>query len=147
MSKKYPIVLVIDDSKAFRIFSKDIIKKTVKGVRIIEAQDGIEGLKMYQHHKPDLVLLDIQMPRLNGSDVLDYIIKDNRDTKIIIISAYTNDQISINQLIKHGAYNFVPKPMNRIIMMKVISDALYAGKIAGTNNQMSKSVVLNQNYN
>ena len=144
MSKKYPIVLVVDDSQAFRMFVKDIIKKTIKWVRVFEAKDGIEGLKLYQHHKPDLILLDLKMPQLEGDKVLEAIMKHDSNAKIIMITAYGDDQETINRLIKLGAHSFVPKPMNRIILMKSVTDALYHGKIAGTNNQMARSVVLNQ---
>ena len=145
--RKYPIVLLIDDSKAFRMFSREVIKKSTRWVRVFEAKDGIEGLKLYKHHKPDLVLLDLKMPKLDGSKVLELIMKDNFNARVIVTTAYDDDQGTINQLIKLGAHNFVPKPMNRVTLSKTISDALYNGKIAGTHNQISKSFVLNQNYN
>ena len=145
MSKKYPVVLVVDDSKAFRVFAKDAIKRTVKWVRIFEAKDGVEGLKLYQKCKPDLILLDLRMPKLEGDKILEAIMKDNLDAKVIMTTAYDDDQETINQLMKLGAFSFVSKPMNRLTLMKYISDALYSGKIAGTHNQIAKSVVLNQN--
>ena len=145
--RKFPIVLVIDDSKAFRVFCKDIIKKTVKWVRVTEAVDGIQGLRMYLRHKPDLILLDYKMPNLDGLQVLKSIRKNDHDTKIIMNSAWVDDQITINEIIKSGANNFVPKPMNRTILMKAVTDALHQGKIAGNSNRISKSSVLNCNYN
>ena len=146
MNRKYPVVVIVDDSKAFRIFSRDAIKRTTKWVRIFEAKDGIEGLQAYQQHKPDLILLDLNMPRLDGVSVLKAIMKEDSNARVIMTTAYDDDQNTINQLFKLGAYSFVPKPMNRMILMKTVSDALYNGKIAGTHNQISKSFVLNQNY-
>ncbi len=146
MHGKYPVVLVIDDSKAFRMFTIDVIKRTIKWVHIFEAKDGIEGLKQYKHHKPDLILCDLNMPKLDGSKVLEVIMKDDFNARVIMTTAYGDDQESINRLFKLGAFSFVPKPMNRMTLMKTISDALYDGKIAGTHNQISKSFVLNQNY-
>lgn len=146
MNRKYPVVVIVDDSKAFRIFSRDAIKRTTKWVRIFEAKDGIEGLQAYQQHKPDLILLDLNMPRLDGVSVLKAIMKEDSNARVIMTTAYDDDQNTINQLFKLGAYSFVPKPMNRMTLMKTVSDALYNGKIAGTHNQISKSFVLNQNY-
>ncbi len=146
MNRKYPVVVIVDDSKAFRIFSRDAIKRTTKWVRIFEAKDGIEGLQAYQQHKPDLTLLDLNMPRLDGVSVLKAIMKEDSNARVIMTTAYDDDQNTINQLFKLGAYSFVPKPMNRMTLMKTVSDALYNGKIAGTHNQISKSFVLNQNY-
>ena len=139
-------MLVVDDSKAFRVFCKDVIKRSTRWVRVYVAKDGVEGLQAYLQYKPDLVLLDMNMPRLDGISVLKAIIKDDINAKVIVTSAYTDDQDTINHLIKLGAYSFIPKPMNRVTMSKTISEALYNGKIAGTNNMISKSFVLNQNY-
>lgn len=147
MPRKFPIVLVVDDSKAFRVFCKDVIKRSTRWVRVYLAKDGVEGLQAYLQYKPDLVLLDMNMPRLDGISVLKAIMKDDINAKVIVTSAYTDDQDTINHLIKLGAYSFIPKPMNRVTMSKTISEALYNGKVAGTNNIISKSFVLNHNYN
>lgn len=144
MPRKFPIVLVVDDSKAFRVFCKDVIKRSTRWVRVYVAKDGVEGLQAYLQYKPDLVLLDMNMPRLDGTSVLKAIMKDDINARVIVTSAYADDQETINHLIKLGAYSFVPKPMNRMTLMKTISDALYNGKITGTHNQISKSFVLNQ---
>ena len=142
----YPIVLIIDDSKLFRSFCHNIIKRSVRNVRICEAKDGVEGLKWYVKYRPDLIILDYVMPNLDGPKVLEYIRKNDHDTKVIMISAWKNDQTTINYLMKLGIFSFIPKPMNRTILMKVVTDALYNKRVAGTHNQIAKSFVLNQNY-
>ena len=142
----YPIVLIIDDSKLFRSFCHNIIKRSVRRVRICEAKDGVEGLKWYVKYRPDLIILDYVMPNLDGPKVLEYIRKNDHDTKVIMISAWKNDQTTINYLMKLGIFSFIPKPMNRTILMKVVTDALYNKRVAGTHNQIAKSFVLNQNY-
>ena len=142
----YPIVLIIDDSKLFRSFCHSIIKRSVRNVRICEAKDGVEGLKWYVKYRPNLIILDYVMPNLDGLKVLEYIRKNDHDTKVIMISAWKNDQTTINYLMKLGIFSFIPKPMNRTILMKVVTDALYNRRVAGTHNQIAKSFVLNQNY-
>ena len=146
VSRKFPIVLVIDDAPKFTEFCKVVIEKSIKWVRVRVANDGIEGLKAYQQHKPDLVLLDLNMPRLDGISVLKAIMKDDFNVKVVVTTAYDDSQETINQMIKLGAYSFLPKPMNLILLMKTISDALYNGRVAGTNNKVAKSCVLNDNY-
>ncbi|MCH7966481.1 MAG: response regulator [Thaumarchaeota archaeon] len=138
MSRKFPIVLIIDDSQSFRLFTKEVIKKTIKWVRVFGAKDGLEGLKLYQHCKPDLILLDLNMPKLHGSKVLEVIMKNDSDVKVIITTAYDDNQETISHLIKMGACNFLAKPMNRMTLMKTITDTLYSRKIAVTHNQISK---------
>ena len=133
MARKFPVVLLVDDSDAFRIFCRDAIKDSIKFIQILEAKNGIDGLKQYRLHKPDMILLDLKMPKLEGGKVLELIRKNDKITKIIVTSAYSNDQESINNLIKMGANSYVPKPMNRINLMKVITDVLAKGKMPGTN--------------
>ena len=144
---------MVDDSKAFRLFCKEIIKKSVKWVWIKEAEDGIEGLKLYLLFKPDVILLDLNMPKLNGRDVLEVIIKNDHNAKVIVTSAYDVNQAQdvVNELIKLGATSFVPKPMNRTILMKSIKDVLHQNTISltrkkSTKSNMEKTVVLNTNY-
>ena len=144
--RKFPIILLVDDSKAFRIFCRDIIKRSIKWARLYDAEDGVEALQLYVKYKPDLILLDYNMPKLDGSKVLEAIKKNDYETRVIMISAWKDDQTTINHLIKLGAFSFVPKPMNRTVLMKAITDALHQGKIAGNSNQISKSVVLSENY-
>jgi len=156
--RKFPIILLVDDSKAFRLFCTDILKRSVKWVRIKESADGVEGLKLYLQFKPDVVLLDLNMPKLHGKKVLEAIMKNDRNAKVIVTSAYNDNQSQgiINELIKLGATSFVPKPMNRTILMKAIKDVLHQNTLSShrkisknpsvTNSRMEKSVVLNTNY-
>ena len=141
MTRKFPVILLVDDSVAFQTFCKNAIKNSIKFIQVIEASDGIEGLKQYQKHKPDVILLDLKMPKLEGDKVLELIRKNDNGTKIIITSAYSNNQEYINNLIKMGANSYVPKPMNRINLMKVITDVLSKGKMPGTN--FTKSIPAN----
>ncbi|MCV0409552.1 response regulator transcription factor [Nitrosopumilus sp.] len=133
MARKFPVILLADDSQAFRVFCRDAIKNSIKFIQIIEASDGIETLKQYQLHRPDVILLDLKMPRLEGDKVLEVIKKNDQNTKIIVTSAYGRDQEFINKLLKMGAISFVPKPSNRISLMKEITDVLAKGKMPGTN--------------
>jgi len=151
--RKFPIILLVDDSRAFRLFCKGIIKKSVKWVRIKEAENGLEGLQLYLQFKPDVILLDLNMPKLHGKEVLSAIIKNDRNAKVIVTSAYDANQSQsiVNELIKLGATSFVPKPMNRTIMMKAIKDVLHQNTISATRKKsttsnMEKTVVLNTNY-
>jgi DNA-binding NtrC family response regulator len=124
MGRTYPVILVIDDSPAFREFAKFSIKEDIKWVNIFQAANGVEGIKMYKQYKPDVVLLDWQMPDYNGLTVLEAMIKDDPTTKVIMTTAYDDDQELLNTMMRLGAFSFVPKPMNRINLLKVVADAL-----------------------
>ena len=151
--RKFPIILLVDHSKAFRLFCSGIIKKSVKWARIKEAEDGLEGLQLYLQFKPDVILLDLNMPKLHGKQVLSAIMKSDPTAKVIVTSAYDDNQgqAIVNELIKLGATSFVPKPMNRTILMKAIKDVLHQNNLSvtrkkSTKNNMERTVVLNTNY-
>jgi len=66
------------------------------GYKIISANNGEEGLKMVKEEKPDLILLDILMPKMDGEEMFDKLKqdKDLKDTKILVITNYTNDPLA-----------------------------------------------------
>lgn len=134
-------MLIVDDSDSFREFAKYHIKTDIKFITILLASGGVEGLKMYQQYKPDVVLLDWKMPGLDGMQVLQAIIQDDARTKVIMTTAYTEDQELLNQMMAIGAFSFVPKPMQRVNLLKVVSDALRERKNMGMYGQIPKSVV------
>lgn len=142
MSIKFPKILVVDDSRAFRVFVRESIRASIKDARIFECDNGYDAIVLFKKHTPDLVLLDINMPKLDGKETLKYIIKINPNAKIIVTTAYGDDQTIINQLMHFGASKFVSKPMNRMILMKSVTDILSSTKVAGTHNQILKSIVL-----
>jgi len=124
MGRRYPIVLIIDDSMAFREFAKYSIRTDIKFVNIFQASSGVEGLQLFLKYRPDVVLLDWKMPGIDGLTVLEAIIRKDSDTKVIMTTAYDDDQNLLNDMMKRGAFSFVPKPMNRINLLKVVADAL-----------------------
>lgn len=124
MGRRYPVVLIIDDSMAFREFAKYSIREDIKFVNIFQASSGVEGLQLFLKYKPDVVLLDWKMPGIDGLTVLEAIMRKDSDTKVIMTTAYDDDQNLLNDMMKRGAFSFVPKPMNRINLLKVVADAL-----------------------
>ncbi|EGG42336.1 CheY-like receiver [Candidatus Nitrosarchaeum limnium SFB1] len=131
MGRQYPIVLVIDDSPAFRDFAKYSIKSDIVWVTVFHAANAVDGLQLYKKYKPDVVLLDWKMPGIDGMTTLKAITNDDPDVKVIMTTAYDDDQQLLNDFMKCGAFSFVPKPMNRINLLKVVADALRERKNAG----------------
>ncbi|EPA05990.1 response regulator transcription factor [Candidatus Nitrosarchaeum limnium] len=136
MGRQYPVVLIIDDSPAFRDFAKYSIRTDIKFVNIFQAADAIEGLKLYKKYKPDVVLLDWKMPGIDGMSTLKAIITNDPDVKVIMTTAYDDNQNLLNDFMKFGAFSFVPKPMNRINLLKVVADALRERKNAKFYGQL-----------
>lgn len=82
----YPLkhILIIDDEEGFCNFIKETLEMTGK-YQVIIATDGVSGLKAARHHKPDLILLDIIMPVMDGFQVLKTLKEDPRTLAIPVI--------------------------------------------------------------
>ncbi|EGG42266.1 CheY-like receiver [Candidatus Nitrosarchaeum limnium SFB1] len=136
MGRQYPIILIVDDSQAFREFAQLVIKDDLKFVTIITATNGMEGLQMYKKYKPDVIILDWKMPVMDGMQVLKTVMKDDLRTKVIMTTAYTEDQLLLNEMKALGALCFVPKPTQRLLLLKAINDGLRERKNAGLYGQI-----------
>lgn len=103
-------VMIIDDSDAIRMVLKDIIvigKHNLVG----ELDNGVRALEEYIKVKPDIVLLDMAMPKKDGTSVLKEIIGCNPNAKIIMISASDNQE-TVKECMRLGAKAYILKPFN-----------------------------------
>ena len=105
-------ILIVDDASFMRTVLKDIIKSNGLASEILEASDGVEGVKMYQTGKPDLVTMDINMPKADGLQALRAILKLNPHAKVVMITS-VEDKHSVQDAMKLGARDYVVKPFDR----------------------------------
>ncbi|MBQ9385955.1 MAG: response regulator [Bacteroidaceae bacterium] len=110
-------VLIVDDIPVNIILLKTMLART--NVGILTAVNGEEAIEIVRKSRPQLVLLDIQMPLMNGMEVLKEIKSDPeiKDTAVIMVSAYTTAQ-DIEESMALGASGFIKKP---IIMDTLLS--------------------------
>ena len=102
-------VLLIEDDPMVQEVNKQFIERLPQFQVIDTASNGIEGLEKIKTIHPDLVILDIFMPSLNGMDTLYEIRKEQMDVDVIIISA-ANDQKTIRKMMQNGAFDYLIKP-------------------------------------
>ena len=101
-------VILVDDHSLVRAGIRSLIQN-ISGVEVIaEANNGRDAIRLIDELIPDLVLLDIAMPELNGLEVISRISKDNTDTKVIILSMHTNEEYVV-QALKSGAAGYLLK--------------------------------------
>ena len=114
--------MIADDSDAIRLVIKDILSigdHTVTG----EAKDGAEAVEIFQQVNPDLLLLDLAMPKKDGLTVSNEIIARDPNAKIILITA-SDDQKIIQKCLNSGVSSYISKPFDFNQVLKVISDIL-----------------------
>ena len=116
-------VLVVDDEA----FNVDYLLQELEdfGVKTIAAANGVEALAQVEEHSPDLVLLDIMMPRMDGFEVLAKMKSDaaTRDIPIVIISAHS-DMPHILKGIEMGAEDYLPKPFDPLLLKARVNASL-----------------------
>jgi two-component system chemotaxis response regulator CheY len=116
-------ILVVDDASFMRTVLKDIIKSNGLAQEVIEAGDGVEGVKAYQTQKPDLVTMDVNMPRADGIQALRAIMKIDPAAKVIMVTSVEQKQI-VQDAMKIGARDYIVKPFDRnnvgLVLNKVL---------------------------
>jgi DNA-binding NarL/FixJ family response regulator len=101
-------VLLVDDHKLFRAGIRSLLQ-TVSGVEVVaEAGDGREALRLIEAHRPDVVLMDIMMPGLNGLDAAARVARTSPASRVIMLSMNT-DEDSVLQTLRAGAAGYLVK--------------------------------------
>ena len=100
-------ILVVDDDPDIREVLRDRLESL--GYRVLVAPSGKEGLELLEKQSPQLALLDIEMPGMNGLEVLKEIRRREIDVTVVMITAYGTIERAV-QAMKEGAYDFIPKP-------------------------------------
>lgn len=100
-------VLIIDDDK--NILTTLKIHLEDMGMKPTPTQSGQDGLELFKHVKPDVVLLDLKLPDMDGLKVLEEIVSTQIKTYVVIITAYATIDTAV-QAIKSGAFDYLPKP-------------------------------------
>lgn len=132
-----PKILVIDDEKAIRKSLRDILE--YESYEVIEAENGLEGLNLLRDENFDAAFLDIKMPKMDGLEVLEQVIKLKIDVPIIMISGHASVDIAVDA-VKKGAYDFISKPpdLNRLLI--VVRNAMERSKLVTETKVLKRRV-------
>ena len=114
-------ILVVDDDPDIREVLRDRLESL--GYRVLAACNGAQGLELLEKQSPQMVLLDIEMPGLQGLEVLKEIRRREIDVTVVMMTAYGTIERAV-QAMKEGAYDFVPKPFEPDHIALVVQKAL-----------------------
>ena len=101
-------LLIVDDEMDIREFAKRFFSK--RNINVLTASDGIEALETVEREKPDMVLLDITMPRMSGLEVLKRLRANRNDVDVVMVTG-ASDEESINEANSWGIKGYVHKPL------------------------------------
>ena len=125
-----PLVLIVDDEPDMRGYLKSSMEDNY---RVIEALDGEQALRLAKLHKPELVLLDLMLPKLDGLAVCK-ILKDLDETKhikIMLLTARIDEEAKIDAL-RNGADDFLTKPFSKVEVQTRLRNLLQTAKLENT---------------
>lgn len=119
MDKK---ILIVDDAAFMRMMIKDVLTKNGY-TNILEAENGANAVEKYQSEKPDLVVMDITMPIMDGIQALKAIKEFDSNAKIIMCSAMGQEAM-VMDAVSSGALDFIVKPFKPDRVIQAVSKAL-----------------------
>jgi two-component system chemotaxis response regulator CheY len=112
-------VMIADDSESVRGTLRDMLEAGKHEV-VAESVDGIDTLEKFDSAKPDVLLLDVAMPKKDGRETLIEIMKRTPKPKVVMITAHYDMEL-IENCIKVGALAYITKPFNTDDILQVIS--------------------------
>ena len=116
---KRTLALVIDDSITVRRVTQRLLERN--GMRVLTARDGVDAIEVLQEHQPDIILLDIEMPRMDGYEVAAHVRADARlkDIPIIMITSRAGDKHRA-RAIEIGVDDYLGKPYQEAQLLEAI---------------------------
>ncbi len=114
-------ILIADDHPIFRKGLKQVIESAVNSFVVKEAEDGKSALQFVEELKPDVTILDVDMPEMNGLEVAKEIEKRRLKTKVIFLTMYKEEEL-FNEALDHGVLGYILKDN----AAKEILNAIYA---------------------
>ena len=101
-------ILTVDDHPLLREGIAFLVKSQQDMELVAEASDGEEAIEQFRRHRPDVTLMDLRMPNLNGTEAISRIRNEFPDAKIIVLSTYAGD-VQVLRAIKAGARGYIVK--------------------------------------
>ena len=134
----FPSVLIVDDEPSILQSLGGLLSD--EGFEIITASNGYEALKIIDKESPDLVLLDIWMPGIDGIETLKEIKKDNPYIQVIIITGHGNIETAVKAT-KLGAFDLIEKPLSIDKVIVSINNALDFRRLEEENRYLRKKTI------
>lgn len=132
-------ILVVDDGEENRDFIVEYILKP-NHFQSLVAKDGREGLKLAVTHQPDLILLDFQMPKMDGREVLQALAQRGIDIPVVLMTFYGSEEIAI-EVFRLGVRDYVKKPYSVDEMLRVIERNLSESRLRKEKDALLERLV------
>lgn len=119
MSEKNIRIIIIDDHQLFREGVKRILAMEEGFEVVAEGEDGSEALELVEEYQPDVVLMDINMPKVNGVEATRELVNKFPDIKVLILSIH-DDETYVTHVLKTGAAGYLLKEMDAEALIEAV---------------------------
>lgn len=133
----FATILLIDDEKNTRDGLKQFLES--KGYDVRLAADGSEGWEIFQKEKPDLILCDVKMPKMDGIVLLEKVVAADPRARVILLTAYGSVEDAV-KAIKKGAYYYLTKPINLEELDFLVTKALASKNLEEENRELRQAL-------
>jgi DNA-binding NtrC family response regulator len=130
-------ILVIDDEKSIRNTLKEILE--YEGHEVLDAPDGLEGLRLITSEKFDIIFCDIKMPKMDGLELLEKAMDHNPDVPVVMISGHGNIETAV-EAIKKGAFDFISKPLDLNRMLITLRNAMEKSTLVKETKTLKRKI-------
>ena len=137
--KNQETILVVDDSYDNQLFLKESLLEPA-GFNVITASDGHDGLVQVMQQRPDLILLDLQMPRMNGIQLLQQLSAKQVRIPIILMTFYGSEEIAV-EVYRLGVKDYVKKPFHPRDMLNAIERSLRELRLERERDELTRQLV------
>jgi two-component system, response regulator, stage 0 sporulation protein F len=128
MSEAKATILVIDDQPGIRRLLTEVLAE--EGYGVDTAANGFEGIQKVKEAMPQLILMDMKMPGMDGIETLRELKKMGQADKVIMMTAYGELEL-VNQARELGAYAYITKPFDIIALCTIIREQIESGAATG----------------
>jgi two-component system nitrogen regulation response regulator NtrX len=129
-------ILVIDDEPGIRSTVRDILED--EGHKVLVAEDAVVGLDLMEEERPDLVVLDVWLPRMGGLEALEEMRRRRPELEILVVSGHGTIDMAVRAL-KLGAFDFIEKPLSMDRLLTAVRNAIEMGTLKRENSDLKRA--------
>ncbi len=138
-----PTILIIDDESRMRRSLTMLLSDLM--LDFLEAENGEEALRVWEHDNPDVVITDLKMPKLSGMDLLKEIKRRDPDVPVIVITAYGTIENAVEAM-KEGAFDYITKPFDEKKILPCVDKALKMRRLISEVRYLRKEIEGRYNF-